>query len=152
MSAAPYSVGTVAAGSSAGRPVAVRSAPVGGLAAPGSFSAIEGVSAPDPVQSRHPGRDDGYGGAKGYGDAPGMSRGGASFGQSGEDTAGAPFAPFAALMAAQSLEATRIAAPTGPVAPRGVAAGAIDVYDRAVQAVVGARPADLVGRSVDRAL
>lgn len=152
MSAVPQSVGSVPAGSSAGRPVAVRSAPVGGSVVSGSFSAIEGVSAPDAVQSRQPGRDDGYGGARGYGDAPGMSGGGVPYRQSGEDAAGVPSGTFAALLAAQSLEATQVGPAAGPATLRGAAANATHVYDRTVQAVVGARPADLVGRSVDRAL
>lgn len=67
---------------------------------------------------------------------------------------GVTSAAFAALFGS-SIEARAPAGtgrPAGSIGGGGKALGAVGAYDRAVQAVSGTRPADLVGRGLDRAL
>ncbi len=152
MVASTHTVAPVSAGSPATRSASVRPAPGTGIASTDPFPTIEGISAPDAVQPRQTGQDGGFGT---FGETTGYDT--AGWPGQGDGTAGNGAAtavgPFAALLAANALGDATADQPASRLSrPRGLASEAVGLYDRAVRTIAGQQRADLVGRTLDRAL
>lgn len=149
MVASTATLASVAAGSGPARVAAPRGRDEAGYA--GVVSAIDALASLDSATTGR--REPSF--ATQEEARAGSDRSGAPPGAGGEGSGGGvPSAAFAALFGS-SIEArasSGTGGPAGPVGGGGAALGAVGAYDRAVQAVSGTRPADLVGRGLDRAL